>query len=116
MQVREDNSHMYPITQLCVASPVTARTVEEGSKIELAMKANIEEIKNRTHVDITGIPPEKDLYTAIPNRSYLKVETHPVNERRWHNYISKEGLRPGTSPSPPQFRRWSRQRGDDGVA
>ena len=75
MQVRQDNSHMYLITQLWVASPLIARTAEEGPKIERAMKTNSEDIQNMTYIDITGVPPRKDLYTAIPKRSYLKGET-----------------------------------------
>ena len=79
MQVREDNSHMYPITQLWVASPVVVMSAEDSPKIELAMKTNSEDINNRTYVDLTGVPPETDLHTVILNRTYLKGETQLVN-------------------------------------
>ena len=43
------------------------------------MKTNSEDIMNRTYVDLTGVPPETNLYTAIPNRTYLKGETLLAN-------------------------------------
>ena len=53
MWVGEDNSQIHLITQHWVASPVAARTEDEGPWIELAMKTNSEDVIHRTYVDIT---------------------------------------------------------------
>ena len=74
MWVKEDNSQIYLITQHWVASPIAARTEEEGPRIELAMKTNSEDIIHRTYVDITGVPAGNNLFSIIPDRTYHAEE------------------------------------------
>ena len=62
-----------------MACPVVGRTIEEGPNIEQAMKTNSEDIQNRIYADNTGVPPKKDLYTAITKRPYLQGEDHLGN-------------------------------------
>ena len=97
MYVREDESHVYPITQLWVACPVVGSTIEEGPKIEQAMKTNSEDIHNRIFADITGVPPEKDLYTAIPTRSYLQCEDHLVNGKTVSQLLAEGRVETGNN-------------------
>ena len=81
MQLREEDSHMFPITQSWVPSPVAASTPEEGSKIELAMKTNSKDITHGTYLDFPEVPPTMDLFTIIPDRTYRKGETQLANGR-----------------------------------
>ena len=61
---------MYPLTQHWVPTPITARTVEEGPRIETAIRTNSKDIKHRTFTDVMGVPPDRDLNTIAPYRAY----------------------------------------------
>ena len=40
-------------------------------KVEAATKVNYDDIKNRMYIDITGIPPQVDIYTVTPAASQM---------------------------------------------
>ena len=79
MQITAEESDMYPVTQQWVTTPVIGRTPEEDDKIERAMDANIADFQERTYVDITEVPPQIDLFTAIPRISHMHGEDGLVN-------------------------------------
>ena len=81
IQMGEDVSNMYPVTQQWVTTPVTGRTTEEDEMIERAMDANIADFWERIYVDITGVPPQKDLFTTTPKISHMHGEDGVVNVR-----------------------------------
>ena len=81
MQLKEEDSHRFPITQSWVPSPVVAGAPEEDSKIKLAMKTNSKDTTHRSYLDLTGVPSTMDLFTIIPDRTYRKGETQLANGR-----------------------------------
>ncbi len=61
----------HPITPHWAPAPVQGHNFAEQNKIDKAIVANREEFKSRIYANVGGLPPDADLYTILPQQSFM---------------------------------------------
>ena len=74
IQMGKGESDMYRVTYQWIVTPMIGMLLEEDDKLEWAMGANSADFQERTYVDITGVSPQIDLFTAIPRKPHMHGE------------------------------------------